>query len=76
MPPKRTSSALDDDSHSDGSSEQDSKPVKKARKPSKPKKAGKDIGTCSLTKKDIGDNVKSALRIEKYVRAIVSSAIA
>ena len=50
LPPKRTSSALDDDddAHSDGWVEHDRKPAKKARKPLK---SNKDIGTCSLTKK-------------------------
>ena len=74
MPRKRTSSVLDDDFFAEWV-EEDRKPAKKARKPSKPKKAGKDIGTCSLTKKDIGDYVKSASKLEKYVRWIVSSAI-
>ncbi|KAF2097017.1 hypothetical protein NA57DRAFT_77268 [Rhizodiscina lignyota] len=50
------------------SAEVDDKPVKKARSAtSKPKaKAKKDLGTCSLTKKEIGDRVKEALTLQKY----------
>ncbi|EME80751.1 uncharacterized protein MYCFIDRAFT_176135 [Pseudocercospora fijiensis CIRAD86] len=40
-------------------------PAKKSRKLSTKSKK-KDVGSCSLTKKEIGDNVKSALRLEKY----------
>ncbi|KAJ7717007.1 hypothetical protein B0H16DRAFT_1338409, partial [Mycena metata] len=35
-------------------------------KKSKPKAAATAVGTCSLSKKDFGDRIKSALRLEKY----------
>ncbi|KAK3718717.1 hypothetical protein LTR37_004936 [Vermiconidia calcicola] len=45
----------------------DDKPAKKARTTTaKSKKASKDVGACSLTKKEIGDRVKSSLALEKY----------
>ncbi|OCL06529.1 hypothetical protein AOQ84DRAFT_321313 [Glonium stellatum] len=41
--------------------------TKKPRKAaSKSKKAIAEAGTCSLNKKELGDRVKSALRLEKY----------
>ncbi|KAJ5543901.1 hypothetical protein N7494_005180 [Penicillium frequentans] len=43
-----------------------SKPTKQARKTSKPKKAVKDAGACSMDKKQIGDCVKAALALNKY----------
>ena len=43
-----------------------SKPTKKARTTSKPKKALKDVGTCSMDKKQIGDCVRAALALNKY----------
>jgi hypothetical protein len=40
--------------------------VKKAKAmTSRPKKAGKETGTCSLTKKEIGDRVKNSLALQK-----------
>ncbi|KAJ7154367.1 hypothetical protein C8R43DRAFT_885135, partial [Mycena crocata] len=35
-------------------------------KKSKPKAAATAIGVCSLNKKDFGDRIKAALRLEKY----------
>jgi hypothetical protein len=48
--------------------------VKKAKTTtSRPKKAGKDTGTCSLTKKEIGDRAKNSLALQKwYVYSIVN----
>lgn len=41
--------------------------MKKARTTApKPKKSAKEVGTCSLNKKEIGDRVKAALALEKY----------
>ncbi|KAM6513430.1 hypothetical protein FALCPG4_015853 [Fusarium falciforme] len=42
------------------------KPTKKARTTAKPKKAVKNVGTCSMDKKEIGDRVKAALALNKY----------
>ncbi|KAF2670265.1 hypothetical protein BT63DRAFT_424209 [Microthyrium microscopicum] len=56
---KRSSSSLDEN-------EPPKPAVKKARAAPKSKKAAKDIGTCSYTKKDIGDRVKASLALEKY----------
>ncbi|KAF7195071.1 hypothetical protein HII31_03539 [Pseudocercospora fuligena] len=58
--PKRLASSLDDVENMNPE-----QPVKKARKPSTKSKK-KDVGNCSLTKKEIGDKVKYALRLEKY----------
>lgn len=47
---------------------------KKARATAKSKKAVRDIGTCSLNKKQIGDHVKAALALNKYAlnRTVIS----
>ncbi|KAH8670745.1 hypothetical protein BGZ61DRAFT_537377 [Ilyonectria robusta] len=54
---KRTSSPVEVDQK---------KPRKKARTTAKPKKAVKNVGTCSMDKKQIGDRVKAALALNKY----------
>ncbi|KXT00409.1 hypothetical protein AC578_3360 [Pseudocercospora eumusae] len=58
--PKRPASSLDDAENMNPE-----QPVKKPRKPPTKSKE-KDVGSCSLTKKEIGDEVKNALRLEKY----------
>ncbi|KAH7113355.1 hypothetical protein EDB81DRAFT_670264 [Dactylonectria macrodidyma] len=49
-------------------------PTKKARGTVKPKKTVKDVGTCSMDKKQIGDRVKAALALNKYAlnRTVIS----
>ena len=45
----------------------DGQPTKKPRAAAKPKRvATKDVGTCSMSKKEIGDRVKMSLALEKY----------
>lgn len=63
---KRASSPVDD--HLD-------KPTKKSRTTVKPKKAVKNLGTCSMDKKQIGDSVKAALALSKYAlnRTVISA---
>ncbi|KAM4063390.1 hypothetical protein HRG_012671 [Hirsutella rhossiliensis] len=41
-------------------------PTKKARTTAKSKNAVKNVGTCSMDKKQIGDRVKAALALNKY----------
>ena len=51
-------------SPSEDADDYEPKLAKKAR--TTKKAASKDVGTCSLTKKEIGDRVKGCLAIEKY----------
>ncbi|KHO10691.1 reverse transcriptase, RNaseH [Metarhizium robertsii ARSEF 23] len=54
---KRGSSPVDD---------RQNNPTKKSRTTVKPRKAVKNLGTCSMDKKQIGDSVKAALALSKY----------